>query len=579
MISLASFLRANLQKNRTIGGHFFMKKKFAWLLALSLVLSMFLAACSGNKETADDDKKPADKDEPKVEQVLNFVNGDTIPSMDPSMVTDEYGIQFVGTIMEGLYRLDESGKPAPGIATKHEVSADGKTWTFTLREDAKWANGDSVTANDFVYAWKRAVDPATGSEYGPYMMGGVIKNANAVNKGEVPVDQLGVKADGDFKLVVELENPTPYFESLTTFPTFFPLNQKFVEEKGETFATSADTLLSNGPFKFASWTSTANEWELVKNDTYWDAKTVKLEKMTYVVVKEAQTAVDLYEKGEVDRAGLSSDLVDTYSTHDDYTVEPDNSVFYIKMNQTKNPALKNVNVRKAISRAFDKQALVDEILNNGSIVANGLVPKDFVPTPDGKDFREASGDLVKFDVKEAQKIWEVAKKELGTDTVSIEFLGGDNDVSKMMNQYLANQLSTNLPGLKITLKEVPFEQRLELDTAMDYDMQFAGWGPDFLDPYTFMNLWLTDGGNNQMGYSNPEYDKLINETATTLAQDTEARFDNFLKAEKILFDDAAIAPVYQRAGALLVSPKVQGVFTNQFGATYEYKWASVGAEE
>lgn len=556
-----------------------MKKKYAWLLALSLVLSMFLAACSGgDKNTADDNKKPAEE-APKAEQVLNFINGDTIPSMDPSLATDEYGFQFLGATMEGLYRLDEKGKPTEGIATKHEVSDDGKTWTFTLREDAKWSNGDPVTANDFVYAWQRAVDPNTGSEYGPYMMGGVIKNATAVNKGEVPVTELGVKADGDFKLVVELENATPYFESLTTFGTFLPLNQKFVEEKAATFATSADTLLSNGPYKFSDWTSTAQKWELVKNEDYWDAKTVKLEKMTYVVVKEAQTAVDLYEKGEVDRAGLSSDLVDQYSTHDDYTVEPDTSVFYIKMNQTRNPALKNVNVRKAISRAFDKQALVDEILNNGSIVANGLVPKDFVPTPDGKDFREVSGDLVKYDVKEAQKFWEQAKTELGTDSVEIEFLGGDNEVSKMMNQYLANQLSTNLPGLKITLKEVPFEQRLELDTAMDYDMQFAGWGPDFLDPYTYMNLWLTDGGNNQMGYSNPEYDKLVNETATTLAQDPEARNENFLKAEKILFEDAAIAPVYQRASALLVSPKVQGVFTNAFGATYEYKWASVGAEE
>ncbi|MDQ0974327.1 oligopeptide transport system substrate-binding protein [Neobacillus niacini] len=556
-----------------------MKKKYAWLLALSLVLSMFLAACSGggDKDTADDSKDTADK--PKVEQTLNFINGDTIPSMDPSLGTDEYAFQFLGATMEGLYRLDEKGQVSDGIATKHEVSEDGKTWTFTLREDAKWSNGDPVTANDFVYAWRRAVDPATGSEYGPYMMGGVIKNATAVNKGEVPVDQLGVKADGDFKLVVELENATPYFESLTTFGTFLPLNQKFVEEKGDTFATSADTLLSNGPFKFSNWTSTAQEWELVKNADYWDAKTVKLEKMHYVVVKESQTAVDLYEKGEVDRAGLSSDLVDQYSTHDDYTVEPDTSVFYIKFNQTRNKALANANVRNALARAFDKQALVDEILNNGSIVANGLVPKDFVPTPDGKDFREVSGDLMKYDLDEAKKYWEKALTELGTDTVEIEFLGGDNEVSKMMNQYLANQWTTNLPGLKVTLKEVPFEQRLELDTAMDYDMQFAGWGPDFLDPYTYMNLWLTDGGNNQMGYSNPEYDKLVNETATTLATDPEARNENFLKAEKILFKDAAIAPVYQRASALLVSPKVQGVFTNPFGATYEYKWASVGAEE
>ncbi|MEH7115020.1 ABC transporter substrate-binding protein [Neobacillus niacini] len=555
-----------------------MKKKYAWLLALSLVLSMFLAACSGgDKEKTDDSKKPADK--PKVEQVLNFINGDTIPSMDPSTATDEYGFQFLGATMEGLYRLDEKGLIAEGIAKKHEVSADGKTWTFTLREDAKWSNGDPVTAHDFVYAWQRAVNPDTGSEYGPYMMGGVIKNATAVNKGEVPVDQLGVKADGDFTFVVELENATPYFESLTTFGTFLPLNQKFVEEKAATFATSADTLLSNGPYKFSNWTSTANEWELVKNETYWDAKTVKLEKMHYVVVKDPQTAVDLYEKGTVDRAGLSSDLVDQYSTHDDYTVEPDTSVFYMKLNQTKNPALKNVNVRKAISRAFDKQALVDEILNNGSIVANGLVPKDFVSTPDGKDFRDVSGDLVKYDVAEAKKFWEKALTELGTKEVSIEVLGGDSEVSKMMNQYLANQLSTNLPGLKVTLKEVPFEQRLELDTAMDYDIQIAGWGPDFLDPYTFLNLWLTDGGNNMMGFSSAEYDKLINETGTTLAQDQDKRYENFLKAEKVLFDEAAIAPIYQRASALLVSPKVQGVFTNAFGATYEYKWASVAAVE
>jgi oligopeptide transport system substrate-binding protein len=556
-----------------------MKKKLTSLLALVLVLSMFLAACSGDKETTDDSKEPADKPEEKVEQVLNFINGDTIPSMDPSMATDEYGFQFLGATMEGLYRLDENAKVSPGIATKHEVSKDGKTWTFTLREDAKWSNGDPVTANDFVYAWQRAVNPDTGSEYGPYMMGGVIKNATAVNKGEVPVDQLGVKADGDYTLVVELENPTPYFESLTTFGTFLPLNQKFVEEKGDTFATSADTLVSNGPFKFSTWESTSEKWELVKNETYWDAKTVKLEKMTYVVVKDPQVAVDLYEEGTVDRAGLSSDLVDQYSSHDDYTVFPETSVFYLKMNQTKNPALANVNIRKAISRAFDKQALVDEILNNGSLVANGLVPADFVPTPDGKDFRKVSGDLVKYDVAEAKKFWEKGLEELGTDTVEIGFLGGDTETSKVMNEYLANQLQTNLPGLKITLQQVPFEQRLDLDTNMDYDIQFAGWGPDFLDPYTFMNLWLTDGGNNKMGYSNPEYDKLVQDTATTLATDAEARFDNFLKAEKLLFEDAAVAPVYQRATAQLVSPKVQGVFTNPFGATYEYKWASAGAVE
>jgi len=559
-----------------------LKQKLSWLLAIGLLLSMFLVACSGNEDTTEENKESADESEQTepAEQVLNLINGDAIPSMDPSMATDEYGFQFLGATMEGLYRLDQDGKPSPGIATEFSVSDDAKTWTFTLREDAKWSNGDPVTAHDFVYAWQRAVNPDTGSEYGPYMMGGVIKNATAVNTGEVPLEELGVKADGDYTLVVELENPTPYFESLTTFGTFLPLNQKFVEEQGDAFATSAETLLSNGPFKFNSWESTAQEWDLVKNEDYWDAETVKLDKMTYVVVKDPQVGVDLYNKGEVDRTGLSSDLVDEYAANDDYVVTPETSVFYFKINQTRNEALANTNIRAAIIRAFDKEALVNEILNNGSIVANGLVPKDFVPMPDGSgDFREVSGDLATYDVDAAKEFWEKGLAELGTETVEVEFLGGDTETSKVMNEYLANQLQTNLPGLKVTLKQVPFEQRLDLDTAMDYDLQFAGWGPDFLDPYTFLNLWLTDGGNNKMGFSNAEYDKLINETATTLATDNEARFENFLAAEKILFEEAAIAPVYQRAMAQLVSPKVEGVFVNPFGATYEYKWASVGSAE
>lgn len=555
-----------------------MKRKLTWLLSLTLILSVFLAACSGGDDNASEGTDGSSEE--NVEQVLNLINGDAIPSMDPSMATDQYGFQFLGATMEGLNRLGEGGEVTPGIAESHKVSEDGLTWTFKLREDAKWENGDPVTANDFVYAWQRAVNPDTGSEYGPYMMGGVIKNAAEISQGDMPVEDLGVKADGDYTLVVELANPTPYFESLTTFGTFLPLNQKFVEEKGDAFATSSENLLANGPFKLENWESTSQKWNLAKNDTYWDADTVKLETINYVVVKEAQTAVDLYEKGEVDRTGLSSDLVDQYSSDEDYTVKAGNSVFYLKINQTRNEALANKNIRAAISRAFDKEALVNTILNNGSLAANGLVPADFTPMPDGSgDFREVSGDLVTYDTAAAKEFWEKGLEELGTDSVEIEFLGGDTDVSKTMNEYLANQLQTNLPGLKVTLKQVPFEQRLDLDTNQDYDLQLAGWGPDYLDPYTFLSLWITDGGNNKMGYSNAEYDKLLEETTTTLATDNEARYQNFLEAEKILFEDAAIAPVYQSAGAFLSSPKIHGLIENPFGPDYEYKWVSIGAEE
>ncbi|MGI8352990.1 peptide ABC transporter substrate-binding protein [Niallia circulans] len=550
------------------------RKNWLLLLMFAFVLSV-LAACSGDKTDVSTDSK--DKDGKSDEKVLNFINPEAIPSMDPALATDESSFVYLGATMEGLYRLDKDTQPSPGIATDHKVSDDGLIWTFTLRQDAKWSNGDPVTANDFVYAWQRAVNPDTKSEYGPYMMNGVIKNAAAISSGELAVDQLGVKADGDYTLVVELENPTPYFETLTTFGTFLPLNQKFVEEKGDKFATSSENLLANGPYSITDWDSTGNSWVLAKNNSYWDASTVKMDKLTFEVVKDPQTALSLYEKGTVDRMDLTSDLVDQYSTDENYVVSADTFLYFLKFNQTKSEALANKNIRLALSRAFDKDALVNEILNNGSIVANGLVPADFTPIPEtGEDFRKVSGDLVTYDLQAAKDYWAKGLKELGTDKVSLEFLADDDATTKTLVEYVANQLSTNLEGLNIKIKQVPKKQRLDLDTSMDYELQLSRWGPDFLDPFTYLNLWITDGGNNKTGYSNKEYDQLVSDTATKLATDNVARYDNFLKAEKLLFEDAPIAPVYQASRAQLISPKVKNVFVNPFGATYEYKWADVG---
>ncbi|WP_312094123.1 peptide ABC transporter substrate-binding protein [Niallia sp.] len=550
-----------------------MKRK-NWLLLLTFAFTLsVLAACSGDNTNVSTD---ADDNEKSDEKVLNFLNPEAIPSMDPSLATDESSFIYLGATMEGLYRLDKDTQPSPGIAKEHSVSDDGLTWTFTLREDAKWSNGDPVTANDFVYAWQRAVNPDTGSEYGPYMMNGVIKNASAISSGELAVDQLGVKADGDYTLVVELENPTPYFETLTTFGTFLPLNQKFVEEKGDSFATSSENLLANGPYTISNWDSTSNSWVLAKNDNYWDASTVQMDKLTFEVVKDPQTALNLYEKGSVDRMDLTSDLVDQYSTDENYVVSADTFVYFLKFNQTTSEALANKNIRLAISRAFDKEALVNEILNNGSIVANGLVPTDFTPMPEtGEDFRKVSGDLVSYDLEAAKEYWAKGLEELGTDKVELEFLADDDVTTKTLIQYVANQLSTNLEGLTVNIKQVPKEQRLDLDSNMQYELQLSRWGPDFLDPFTFMNLWITDGGNNKTGYSNKEYDQLVGDTATKYATDNVARYENFLKAEKLLFEDAPITPVYQASRAQLISPKVQNVFVNPFGATYEYKWADV----
>ncbi|MCU9600160.1 peptide ABC transporter substrate-binding protein [Pallidibacillus thermolactis] len=550
-----------------------MKLKNIFVVMILGFIIPFIAAC-GSDETGSTEKS---KNSPgSDEKVLHFPNPEAIPSMDPSIATDESSFVYLAATMEGLYRLDADAKAVPGIATSRDVSEDGLTWTFHLREDAKWENGDPVTAHDFVYSWQRAVDPATGSEYGPYMMNNVIKNATAVSSGELPKEELGVHAEDDYTFVVELENPIAYFETLVTFGTFLPLNQKFVEEQGDKFATSSDTLLSNGPYTMENWTSTSDSWELVKNESYWDAETVQMDKLTFKVMKEPQTAVNLYNEGSLDRVDLSSDLVDQYATNDEFHIQPATFVYFIKFNQEAHPALANKNIRAAISQAFNKEALVNEILNNGSIVANGLIPKDFTPIPEtGEDFREVNGDLVTYDLEAAKQAWQQGLTEINEEKVELELLVDDDETTKLMTEYIANQLETNLEGLTVNIKRVPKKQRLDLDTKMQYEMQISRWGADFLDPFTYMNLWTTDSGNNMMGYSNSEYDRLVLETTTTYATDNVKRYENFLEAEKILFEDAAIAPIYQSSIAQLVSPRVKGIHYNPFGPTYEYKWADI----
>ncbi|AIF66073.1 oligopeptide transport system substrate-binding protein [Terribacillus saccharophilus] len=567
-----------------------MRKSNWLLLALVLVLSSFLAACSGGSNSSGgsgggEGSGDSASGSANGDQVYNLTIGDEIPSMDSSLADDQYGIQWTSEIQEGLYRLAEDGSLAEGIATGDpEVSEDGLTWTFTLREDAEWENGDPVTANDFVYAWQRAINPDTGSEYGPYMMGGVIKNATAVNTGEAELDELGVKAVDDYTLEVQLEKPVPYFESLTTFPTFMPLNQKFVEEQGENYALEADNLLSNGPFKMTEWNH-GSTMQFVKNDTYWDADTVQLEEINLQVVKDTATGVNLYDTGAVDRTSLTAEFVDQRINDEDYLPVPDMASWYLKLNQNRmgeETPLANENARKAVAQAIDKDGLVNVVLNNGSTVSNGLMPKDFVKGPDGKDFRETNGDLLTYDAEAAKEAWATAKEELGQDEITLEILTGDTDLSTQMVDYLKEQLETNLEGLTVDVMQVPFQQRLDLDTAGDFDIEVSGWGPDYIDPYTFMNLFVTDGENNRMAYSSEEYDSLVEQASTDNATNPEARWQNFLDAEKVLLEDAAIAPLYQAGYSYLQSPKLQGVFSNPAGNDFEYKWAyadNAAAEE
>ena len=544
-------------------------KKVSLFLVMILALSTFLAACSGDDSTS---SKGGGSTE-GVEQVLNVVESSEIPSMDTTLATDAVSFNVMNNVMEGLYRLGENDEVTDGVAEgEPEVSEDGKTYTFKLRKDAKWSNGDPVTAHDFVYAWQKAVNPDTGAQYA-YMMY-VVENGQEINSGKKKPSELGVKAIDDNTLEVKLANAVPYFKSLLSFGTFMPQNQKFVEEQGDKYGLEADTTIYNGPFTLSEWKH-EESFKLSKNKEYWDKDTVKLETVNFKIVKDTNTAVNLYETGKIDRVGLSAEHVDNFKDSEEFLTEPDSSVFYLEFNQ-ENEILANTKIRKALTMAFDKEAYVDTILNNGSSAAYYIVPKQFYTTQDGKDFRDVNGDMLKTNKDEAAKLWAEGLKELGKDKIELELLNYDSDSAKKTGEYLKEQMESVLEGFTLTISQQPFQNKLDLQAKGDFDISFSGWGPDYQDPMTFLDMFTTGNGNNHGKFSNAKYDKLIKDANTTLLDDLKARDTAMADAEKLLIEEeAVIAPIYQRGGAYLMKDKVKGLLTHSFGGDYSYKWVSI----
>ncbi|EJS05310.1 MULTISPECIES: peptide ABC transporter substrate-binding protein [Bacillus] len=558
-------------------------KKLTAVVVPVLAMSVALTACSGSggekKTTTTSNSGEEKKADIKyaAKQVLNRTENQEIPTMDTSKSTDTLGAQILGNTMEGLYRLDKDNKPIPAAAESSTKSEDGKKYTFKLRKDAKWSNGEPVTAKDFVYGWQRLLDKNTAAEYA--FIAYYIKNAEAINKGEKPGTELGAKAVDDYTLEVELEKPVPYFLNLLAFPSYYPLNEKFVKEKGEKFGLEADTTLYNGPFVMASWKHEQG-WQLKKNDKYWDNKTVKLEEINYSVVKEVATKVNLYDTGSIDFTLLSGEFVDKYkSNKDEYGEYSEASTFFLRLNQKRNgqdTPLKSKKLREAIALSIDKKGLANVILNNGSKATDQLVPKGLATGPDGKDYQDTFKNGLKYDTKKGAAAWEEAKKELGKDQVTIELLSYDDGTAKKIADYFKDQIEKNLKGVTVTTKIQPFKQKLKLESAQDYEVSFAGWSPDYSDPMTFIDMFESKSPYNQMSYSNPKYDEMVQKAGNELLSDPKKRWETLGKAEKIfLEEDAGLVPLYQTGRAYVMKPNVKGIVKHNISPEYSFKWAYV----
>lgn len=537
-------------------------KRFS-LLVTGFASMMVLAACGGaNSDEAAEDVAAGET----AGGVLNVQVDVEVATMDPQMATDGTSFEVIANTIEGLYTLDESGVAVPSLAEKTDVSEDGLTYTFTLK-DATWSNGTPVTADDFVYAWQRLADPDTASEY-YYIMGiaGVV-NADEISAGEKDPKELGVTAIDEKTLEVKLNHPVPFFESLMAFPSFFPMNQAFFEEAGENYGTSADTLIANGAFEITSYEPAATTIELEKNPDYFDADNVSLDGIKYQVIKDTQQAMLSYQNGDLDVVTLAGEQVDLFKDDPEFQTIQAGYLWYISPN-TKVPGLENANLRKALGQAFDKEYIAETVLKDGSNAADYMIPEGLAVDPKGVDFRETTGTYLEFDPAAAQEALELAKEELGKDSFTFTMIIEDTESSINVAQVLKSQIEENLDGVTVEIEQMPKKTRLDRMNVGDYELALTRWGPDYADPMTYADMFLTDSGNNKGFWSNAKYDELVNSSLNgELSLDPEARWTALQEAESIILEDAGILPVYQKGNAVMVKSNVTGVDFHTVGVS------------
>ncbi len=555
-------------------------KKFTKLIALMMVFAMILSltACGGNSSkdttatdnTANSESSGTDSTAATGGNVLKVHFDVEVASLDPQIATDGTSFEVIAATTEGLYSVDAEGSPILALAEKVDKSEDGLTYTFTLR-DAKWSNGTPVTANDFVFAWRRLVDPVVASEYSFIAAIANIKNAAAITSGEVAVDQLGVTAKDDKTLVVNLDVPVPFFESLLAFPSFLPVNEAFFTEKGDSFGTSPDTVLSNGPFILTAYEPAATSISLAKSTTYWDAAKVSLDGIEYQVIKDSQQTMLSYQNGDLDVATLSGEQVEQFQADPEFHSIMAGYLWYISPNQTV-AGLENLNLRMALALAYDKESIAKNILKDGSIVADFAVPTKLATGPDGKDFRETTGTYLSTDKAKAVEYWDKAKAELGISEVKYTMIVEDTESATNVAQFIQSEIQTTLPGVTIEIQTMPKKNRVERLQAGDFELGLTRWGPDYADPMTYLDMWTTGSPNNYGFWSNADYDAIVNSAKSgDLALDINKRWEELKKAEKIVMDEAVIFPVYQKGDAVMTKSNVSGIEFHSVGINRIYK--------
>lgn len=537
-------------------------KKVA-LAFLSLFTICLLAACGKRQATV------------TSKQVLNWTETSTIATQDQSLATDSLSFQTLLNTQEGLYRLDKKQNPKLALAKSVKVSNDGKTYDFTLRSDAKWSNGDPVTANDFVYAYRRTVDPSTKASMAFYFY--QIENAEAINKGQKEPSELGVKAISKDHLQINLTRPVSYFKRLLAFPLFFPQNEKIVKKYGNSYGTQAKYTVSNGPYILKNWTGTNKKWSLVKNKTYWDAKNVKLDQVNELVTESTTTSYNLYNSNKVDETGLLGQQVAANKNSSAYHKRLASAIQRLELNEEKVPAFQNKNIRQAFSYALDRNSLVNNVLADGSVVAKGFVPSGMGNNPKTRQaFQDEAyvKSAVSYDLKKAKALLEKGYQETGINELNVDLSVSDTDSAKKIAEFLQSSLE-RLPNVKVSITSIPYTQLITRQSAKDYELTVKNWQAIIADPINFLDIFESDSSYNNSGWKSEEYDQLLSDAENKYGDQPEKRWQLLVRAEKLLLEDQATIPLIQVAKPQLLRPSVKGVYFNPTGIPYDFKPVSL----
>jgi len=526
------------------------------LILMTLVLTAALTAgCGGGKNNntagAGDEK------------VLRHNHGEEPESIDPALSTTVDGGNIVIACFEGLTSLDEKDLPVAGVAESWDVNEDQTLYTFHLRQDAKWSDGQPVTAYDFDYAWKRALHPDTAAEYAYQLF--YIKNAPEYNEGAAKAEDLGIRVVDEHTLEVELSAPTPYFLSLTAFPTLFPVRRDIVEANGVQWALNPATYIGNGPFKLAEWQS-KDHMKLVPNEHYWDRERVKLDAVVKTFIAEAGTMLAGYEAGEIDVIdSVPFSEIDNLKQTGELQLITQLGTYYYCFNVTK-PPFDNPKVRKAFALAVDREDITNKVRKSG-VPATAFVPPGVPDTAAGKDFRAVGGEYfpVKAQPEIARQLLSEAGYPNGAGMPPITLMFNDNDEHQIIAEAVLEMWKQNL-GINVAVQNQ--EWKVFINTRHNGDFQIArhDWLGDYNDPMTFLDLFTTGNGNNDTQWSNKDFDRLINKAR--LATDEGERMATLHEAEKMIMEDVIMIPILYYTENIMIKPYVKGLVKSMLGFTY-----------